>query len=177
MTLSVSMIIWCWWQIRKWLWCICRLILATDSWSTETDLSHWHSTTINTRQTDQRMNLGLGMERLVADCLCLLIWVLIILLALRKNHKSCLGTQKLIPKVNRQLSYLRLNCILSILGECIFAIMYNTIIVIRHSKTGDYVCVIFIKIGFHPCWRTDKLHCIFTEPHTNTIVPLWLLKV
>jgi hypothetical protein len=50
-TLSVSKVIWYWWQISKWLWCIGRLILATDNWSTETNLSHCHWTTINNRQT------------------------------------------------------------------------------------------------------------------------------
>ena len=72
-TLSVSEIIWCWWQISKWLWCIGRLILATDSWSTETDLSHWHSTTIIIRQADQRMNRILCTDMLLPDYLSLFI--------------------------------------------------------------------------------------------------------
>jgi len=51
--------------------------------------------------------------------------------------------------------------------------MHYTTIVIRHSETCDLACWVFIEIVFHPCWRTDNLHCIFTvftEPHNNTIL-------
>jgi hypothetical protein len=99
-TLSVSEIIWCWWQKSKWLWCIGSLILTTDSWSTETDLSNCYTTTINTRLTDQRMNTTLCTERLLPDCLSsLLFCVLFIFMALIEDHKSCLTTHKLIPKI------------------------------------------------------------------------------
>ena len=52
-------IMWCCWQISKWLWYIGRLILATDNCSTHPDLSHCHSATINTRETDLGMNAGI----------------------------------------------------------------------------------------------------------------------
>jgi hypothetical protein len=73
MTLSVCEIILCWWQISKWLRCIGRLILATDSWSTETDLSHCHWSTLNKRQTDQEMNPGLWDGRLLTNYLSFFI--------------------------------------------------------------------------------------------------------
>jgi len=75
MALPVSNIMWCWWQISKCLWYIGRLILATDNCSTHTDLSYCHSTTINTRQTDLRMNPSFCIERVLPTCLSLLFCV------------------------------------------------------------------------------------------------------
>ena len=181
MALSVSEIIWCWWRISKWQWCIGRLILATDSWSTETDLSHCYTTTMNTRLTREWTQASALMGCCLTACFSFLFCVLINLLALVKNHKSFLWTHKLITKEIQQLAYLWHNCLQAILWECISTVMHYTTIVIRHSVTGDCACVIFHEIVFSPWWRTDKLHCIFTvftEPHNNTIfVPLWLLKV
>jgi hypothetical protein len=173
MVMSVSEIIWCWWQISKWLWYIGRVILATDNWSTETDLSHWHWTTINTRQTDQRMNPGLCTDRVLPDYMfSLLLCVLINVMGLIQNHKFCLKT-KLIPKINRTLAYPWLNCSLSIPWECKRTVMHYTAIVIRHSETGDLSCWEHVKVAFHPWWRTYKFRCIFTVftgPHNNTIL-------
>ena len=97
--LWVCEIIWCWWQISKWLWCIGRLILATDSWRTETNLSHCHSTTINMSQTDLRMTFVLTGFCLTA-CLSVFFCVLINLLASMKNHKPSHRTHKLIEEIN-----------------------------------------------------------------------------
>jgi hypothetical protein len=172
--LSVSEIIWGFWQISKWLWCIGRVILATDSWSTRTDLPQWHSSTTNPRNADLGMKPSRCTERLVADFLpfFIILWFVKFSVFI-KNLKSCLRTRKMIRRPNRQLTYLWFNCFLSIAWECVGAIMHYTIIVIRHSEIGDCACVIFIKIVLFPWWRTDKLHCIFTEfteAHNNTIL-------
>ena len=162
MGLWVCEIIWCWWQISKWLWCIGRLIVATDSWRTETNLSHCHWTTINTRQTDLGVNPTLCTDMLLSDYLCFFI-----ILCFDKSYGFYEEPQiqpengKLIRRMNRQLAYLWCNCWQSIPWEIICAIMHYTIIVIRHTKTGDKVCVIFIKIVFFPWRRTHKLHCTF----------------
>jgi hypothetical protein len=120
------------------------------------------------------MNPALWTDRLLPDyTFSLLFCVLINVMAFMKNHKSCLRTNKLIPKIKRKLAYPWLNCSLSIPWECISTVMHYTIIVIRHSETGDYVCWEHVKVMFSPWWRTDKLHCIFTvftEPHNNTIL-------
>jgi len=148
MALTFCGIIWCLWQINKWLCGIGRLILATDNWSTHTNLSHCHSNTINTRLTwEWAQAFGLIWCCLTA-CLYLLFCVLINLMPLRKNHKSCLSSHKLIIK--GQLSYRWINCSLSIPWECIRTIMHYTTIVIRHSEIGDYSCWVFKKIVFHP---------------------------
>jgi len=60
-------------RIHKWLWCVGRLILATDNWSIHTNLSNFHSTTIITRQTDLGMNPGLSYLRLLLDFVSLFI--------------------------------------------------------------------------------------------------------
>jgi len=174
MVRSVSEIIWCWWQISKWLWCIGRVILATDNWSTRTDLSHCHSSTTNPRNADLGMKPSRCTERLVADFLPFFIILCFVKSnVFIKNHKCCLRTRKLIRRLHRQLTYLCFNCFLSITWECIWAIMHYTIVVIRHSETGDCACWVYVKGVFSPWWRTDKLHCIFTvftEPHNNTIL-------
>ena len=58
--------------------------------------------------------------------------------------------------------------------------MHYTVIVIRHPETGENAWVIFMKIAFHPCRRTYKLHCIFTvftQPHNNTILYVVLVEI
>ena len=171
--LSVSKIIWGFWQISKWLWCIGRVILATDNWSTQIILFQCHSTTINTRQTG--MNPGLWTERLVPDYLSTFIILCFDYSYGFNKAPQILPETRQFPteNKNRHFAYPWLNCFLSITWECVGAIMHYTLIVIRHSETGDLACVIFIKIVFFPWWRTDKLHCIFTvftEPHNNTIL-------
>ena len=173
MGLWVCEIIWCWWQISKRLWCIGRLILATDSWRTEINLSHCHSTIINTRQTDLGVNPTLCTDRLLPDYLSFLLICFDKSFGFYDEPQILPGTNKLIRGIYRQLAYLWCNCWQSIHWESIWAIMHYTTIVIQHSETGDCACVIFIKIVFIPWWRTEKLLCIFTvftEPHNNTIL-------
>ena len=172
--LSVSDIMWCWWQISKCLWYIGRLILATDNCSTHTDLSHCHSTTTNRERLIWERTQAFALRRCcLTTYLCLLFCVLINLMALTKNHKCCMRIHKFKPKINRQLAYRWINCSLSIPRESIRTIMHYTTIVIRHSETWDYACWECKEIVFHSWWRTDKLHCIFTvliQPHFNTIL-------
>ena len=74
MALPVSNIMCCWWQVSKWLYYIGGLILATDNCSTHTNLSHCHSTTVNTKQTYLVMNPGLCTDRLLPDFLSFFIF-------------------------------------------------------------------------------------------------------
>ena len=106
---------WCWWQISKCLWYIGRLILATDSWSTHTNLSHCHSTTINTRQTELGKKPGLCTDRLLPDYVSysFLFCVLFNLMVLAKNHKHCLRSHKLIIN-NKLIAVLPLDQLFSV---------------------------------------------------------------
>jgi hypothetical protein len=100
MALSVYDIIWFWWQINKWLRYIGRLILAADSWSTDTDLSHCHSTAIHTREADHGMNPGLLARRLWPNSfLSLLFWFWLILW-LYWRITTVPDTHNLIQKIN-----------------------------------------------------------------------------
>jgi len=119
------------------------------------------------------MNAGLCTDKLLPDCLSFLFCVFIIPMALMKNHKCSMRTDKLIKKINTQLAYPWLYGSQSIPWECIRTIMHYTIIVIRHSETGDYACWICKEIVFPPWWRTENLlytFTVFTQSQNNTIL-------
>ena len=102
MGLWVCVIIWCWWTISKWLWCIGGVTLATDSWRTETNLSHCHSPIINTSLNDLGVNPDFWTERLLPHYLSFFIILCFDQsYEFNEDHKSCLQTHKLLPNRNK----------------------------------------------------------------------------
>jgi hypothetical protein len=172
MTLWVCEIIWCWWQISKWLWWIGRLILATDSWRKGQVCSTATKPTYKQRDTWEWTQAYPLKGCCLTTCLSLLFCVWSVLwLGWRTTNPAKESTKNI--EITEQLTYLWHNCWQFILWECIWAVMHYTTIVIRHSEIGDKACVIFIKIVLVPCRRTHQLHCIFTvftEPHNNNIL-------
>ena len=97
-----SVIIWCWWQIGEWLWCIGRVILATGNWSTETNLSQCHSSTINPRYTDMGMNPALWTEKMVPDYLHAFLFFFFWLISWLKEGPQILPANPKADKKNKQ---------------------------------------------------------------------------